>query len=122
MSQPVKLSDNLVLDARVTAEIAERSIAGQIEFWAQLGRAIEPIIEGAQALALRKAGAVKPLSACLESVDSAEGRRRVAEYLETQPFPHYEPAPGAPGMLVRIEADGLRTIGRFVHRKFVARD
>ncbi len=122
MSQPVKLSDNLVLDARVTAEIAERSIAGQIEFWAQLGRAIEPIIEGAQALALRKAGAVKPLSACLESVDSAEGRRRVAEYLETQPFPHYEPAPGGPGMLVRIEADGLRTIGRFVHRKFVARD
>ena len=47
MSQPVKLSDKLVLDARVTAEIAERSIAGQIEFWAQLGRAIEPIIEGA---------------------------------------------------------------------------
>ncbi len=122
MGQPVKLSDNLVLDARVTAEIAERSIAGQIEFWAQLGRAIEPIIEGAQALALRKAGAVKPLSACLESVDSAEGRRRVAEYLETQPFPHYEPAPGAPGMLVRIEADGSRAIGRFVHRKFVARD
>ena len=122
MSQPVKLSDNLVLDARLTAEIAERSIAGQIEFWAQLGRAIEPIIEGAQALALRKAGAVKPLSACLESVDSAEGRRRVAEYLETQPFPHYEPAPDASGMLVRIEADGSRTIGRFVHRKFVARD
>jgi hypothetical protein len=121
MSQPVKLSDNLVLDARVTAEIAERSIAGQIEFWAQLGRAIEPILEGAQALALRKAGAVKPLSACLESVDSAEGRRRVAEYLDTQPFPHYEPAPDAPGMLVRIEADGSRTIGRFVHRKFVAR-
>ncbi len=122
MSQPVKLSDNLVLDARVTAEIAERSIAGQIEFWAQLGRAIEPIIEGAQALALRKAGAVKPLSACLELVDSAEGRRRVAEYLETQPFPHYEPAPDASGMLVRIEADGSRTIGRFVQRKFVARD
>ena len=122
MSQPVKLSDNLVLDARLTAEIAERSIAGQVEFWAQLGRAIEPIIEGAQALALRKAGAVKPLSACLESVDSTEGRRRVAEYLETQPFPHYEPAPDASGMLVRIEANGSRTIGRFVQRKFVARD
>jgi len=42
MSQPVKISDELILDARLTAEIAERSIAGQIEFWAQLGRAIEP--------------------------------------------------------------------------------
>lgn len=36
MSQPVKLSDGLVLDARITGEIAERSIAGQIEFWARV--------------------------------------------------------------------------------------
>ena len=33
MSQPVKISDELILDARLTAEIAERSIAGQIEIW-----------------------------------------------------------------------------------------
>lgn len=51
MSQPVRLSDELILDARLTAEIAERSIAGQIEFWAQLGRAIEPLLEGSRALA-----------------------------------------------------------------------
>ena len=122
MSQPVKLSNELVLDARLTAKIAERSIAGQIEYWAQLGRAIEPLLQGAQALALRRAGAVKPLAECLESVDSPEGRRRVAEHLERQPFPHYEPAPDAPGMLVRIEADGQRTVGRFVNRQFQEAD
>ncbi len=120
MSQPVKLSDELVLDARLTAEVAERSIAGQIEYWAQLGRALEPLLQGAQALALRRAGAVKPLSECLESVDSLEGRRRVAEYLRNLPFPHFEPAPNAPGLLVRIEADGTRTVGRFVNRQFRA--
>jgi len=119
-SQPVKLSGELLLDARLTAEVAERSIAGQIEYWAQLGRALEPLLQGAQARALRRAGAVKPLSECLESVDSPEGRRRVAEYLQSQPFPHYEPAPDAPGMLVRIEADGTRTVGRFVNRQFKA--
>jgi len=118
MSQPVKLSDQLVLDARITSEIAQRSIAGQIEFWAQLGRAIEPLLEGAQAMALRQAGEARPLSACLASVDSSEGRRRVAEYLESRPFPHYEPAPEAPGLLVRIDADGTRVLGRFVHRRF----
>jgi hypothetical protein len=122
MSQPVKLSDELVLDARITAEVAERSIAGQIEYWAHLGRAIEPLLQGAQALALRRAGAVKPLSECLESVDSTEGRRRVADYLQSRPFPHYEPAPEAPGMLVRIEEDGTRTLGRFVNRQFKAAD
>ena len=120
MSQPVKLSDSLVLDARVVSQVSERSIAGQIEFWARLGRAIEPLLEGAQALAIRRAGDVKPLSACIESVDSSEGRRRVAEYLKSRPFPHYEPAPGAAGMLVRIEADGTRTLGRFVRRRFTA--
>jgi hypothetical protein len=56
MSQPVKLSDELVLDVRLTSEVAERSIAGQIEYWAQLGRAIEPLLQGAQALALRRGG------------------------------------------------------------------
>ncbi len=120
MSQPVKLSDELVLDARLTAEVAERSIAGQIEHWAQLGRALEPLLQGAQALALRRAGAVLPLSECLKSVDSFEGRQRVAEHLQSRPFPHYEPAPEAPGMLVRIEADGTRKVGRFVNRQFKA--
>src|SRR5271165_1729717 len=100
MSQPVKISDKLILDARLTAEIAERSIAGQIEFWAQLGRAIEPLLEGSRALALRRAGSAVPLSECLASVDSTEGRRRVMEYLDSRPFPHYEPAPGAAGLLI----------------------
>src|SRR5262249_49934254 len=110
MSQPVKISDELLLDARLTAEIMERSIAGQIEFWAQLGRAIEPLLEGSRALALRRAGAAVPLSECLASVDSAAGRRRVAEYLESRPFPHYEPVPGSPGLLARVDAEGTRTL------------
>ncbi|TVS11889.1 MAG: hypothetical protein EA424_23255 [Planctomycetaceae bacterium] len=118
MSQPVKLSDELVLDARLTAEIAQRSIAGQVEYWARLGRAIEPLLQGAQALALCRAGATRPLSECLESVDSPEGRQRVVEHLASQPFPHYEPAPEARGLLVRIEADGTRTRGRFINRQF----
>jgi hypothetical protein len=120
MGQPVKLSDALRLDARLTGEIAERSIAGQIEYWANLGRAIEPPLHGAHALALCRAAAARPLSSALASVDSAGGRRRVADYLATRPFPHYEAAPGRPGLLVRIEADGRRTVGRFVSRRFQA--
>ena len=118
MSQPVKLSDSLVLDARRTAEVGQRSIAGQIEFWAGLGRAVEGLLRGRESLALRKAGAARPLSECLGTVDSTEGRQRVVEYLRTRPFPHYEVAAGHPGFLVRIDSDGTRTIGRFVNRRF----
>jgi hypothetical protein len=118
MSQPVKLSDTLVLDARLAGEIMERSIAGQVEFWARLGRSVDLLLEGQQVLALRRNATARPLSACLESVDSPEGRQRVAGFLRTQPFPHYEPHPDRAGMLVRIEASGQRTVGRFVNRQF----
>jgi len=120
MGQPVEISDALLLDARLTGEVAERSIAGQIEFWAHLGRAIEPLLEGARVLALRRACAVRPFAECLESVDSVDGRGRVAEYLHSKPFPHYEPLADRPGLLVRIEADGTRWVGRFVCRRFEA--
>jgi hypothetical protein len=120
VSQPVKLSDVLVLDARLTGKVAERSIAGQIEFWANLGRAIEPLLRGDQALALCKKATVRPLSECLESVDTSQGRQRLENYLETLPFPHYEAAPNTPGFLVRIDKGGRRTIGRFINRKFQA--
>ena len=118
MSQPVKVSDALLLDARLMGETTQRSIAGQIEFWARLGRAIETLLRGDQMLALCKAGKAKPLSACLQSVDSAEGHKRLAEHLKSLPYPHFEPAPGSTGLLVRIEANGKRTTGRFVNRKF----
>jgi hypothetical protein len=118
MSQPVKLSDALILDARQTSAVAERSIAGQIEFWARLGRAVEPLLSGDQALALRRAGDDQPLSTLVATVDTTEGRRRVGDFLASQPFPHYEPAEGRPGLLVRIEENGARTVGKFMRGEF----
>ncbi len=114
----MKLSDELILDARLTGEIAERSIAGQIEFWAHLGRAIEPLLECSRALALRRAGATQPLSQYLASVDSVDGRRRVVEYLNSKPYPHYEPDLNSSGLLVRVDEDGTRTLGHFINRQF----
>ena len=118
MSQPVKLSDALVLDARLAGEVTERSIAGQVEFWARLGRSVETLLKGEQVLMLSRNATARPLSACLASVDSPEGRKRTAAWLRSQPFPHYEPHPAKRGLLVRTDEDGQRTVGRFVKRQF----
>jgi ParD-like antitoxin of type II bacterial toxin-antitoxin system len=118
MSQPVKLSDALVLDARLAGKVVERSIAGQVEFWARIGRGIEPLLQGTQVFALCENAAVRPLSACLKSADSSAGRHHVAEFLQSQPYPHYRSHPKQAGVLVRIEANGKRTVGRFVNRHF----
>lgn len=119
MSQPVKLSDTIVGDARLASELCERSIAGQIEYWAQLGRAIEPLLNFPQVMALRKYGQQKSLSECLDAVDSKAGQERLKVFLESQPFPHYEASTTKPGWLVRTDADGTKTLGRFVKREFV---
>lgn len=63
-----------------------------------------------------------PLSQCIASINTPEGRKRLSDYLEATPFPHFEPVPGNTALLVRIDADGTRTIGRFVDRKFQAID
>ncbi|HEY8903235.1 MAG TPA: hypothetical protein VIM48_05985 [Chthoniobacterales bacterium] len=119
MGQPVKLSDALVLDARMSAEVTERSIAGQIEFWASLGRAIEPLIRFDDVLRLRKSGAARPLSDCLADVSSRAGRKNLKQVLDARPYPHYEPDPKDSGIMIRIDASGEKTRGRFVKRQFV---
>lgn len=60
------------------------------------------------------------LSDCLGSVDSPAGRRRVAAYLESRPFPHFQSHPKNSRLLVRINEDGTCTTGRFVNREFKA--
>jgi len=120
MSQPVKLSDSLVLEARIAAEAQERSIAGQVEYWARLGRSVEGLLDGRALGKLRSGSPPQPLAALVDSVELPEGRARLKAYLDSEPFPHFETHPARKGFLVRIEADGRRTVGRFVNRQFVA--
>jgi hypothetical protein len=118
MSQPVKLSDALVLDARLAAEAQERSIAGQVEFWAKLGRSVELLLDGQEMMALRRTG-VTPLSELVEMVDTPAGRKKLKDHLESEPYPHFEAHPTQAGLLIRTEENGQRTVGRFVNREFI---
>jgi hypothetical protein len=118
MGQPVKISDELVDDARAVVPFSQRSIAGQIEFWAGLGKAIEPLLGGDRALSLQMAGGERPLSQLLSEVGTAKGRKRLESTLTKRPYPHYKPVPDHPDLICRIEEDGRETVGRFVGREF----
>jgi hypothetical protein len=119
MSQPVKLSDGLVLEARRAAEVQVRSIAGQVEFWARLGRSLELLLDGKKVLELGRRSGSKSLSELLDVVETPKGREMFKAYLESEPYPHYEAHPADSNLLVRIDEDGTRTAGHFVHRAFV---
>ena len=119
MSQPVKLSDALVNDARAAAVVDQRSIAGQIELWARLGQVVDDALGGSSRRELLLNGGSKPLGELLAIVGTPEGEKRLKAYLDSQPFPHFEAHPARKGVLIRIDADGTRTAGRFIDRRFV---
>ncbi|MFZ3106592.1 MAG: hypothetical protein WA105_04340 [Candidatus Hydromicrobium sp.] len=41
MSKAIKISDDIAEEARLTARVARRSMAGQIEYWAFIGKVAE---------------------------------------------------------------------------------
>lgn len=86
------------------------------------GIQVEPTLRGDRVVRLKQRGDAVPLSKLLETVDSRAGRERLKAQQAARPFPHFEPAPGRPGLLVRIEADGKRSVGRFVNREFRVAD
>jgi hypothetical protein len=127
MPQPVKLSDSLVDAARATAADADRSMASQIEHWANLGRVVEEGLRTSTVLAV-KSGAVSleqalpagddgaAILAALTRVMSVDARATVAQKFKGKV--RYGTDPAFPGCVVRLEPDGRRTPGHLVGREF----
>jgi hypothetical protein len=131
MPRPVKVSDGLLAAARETAAKASRSTAGQIEHWAELGRAIEALVTLPDQLLLKDA-AVDPaprresagvravlgrlVAALAENPDRAPALARIRD----TGAPVYGAAPGRTDRVVQVWPDGRRVTGRFIGREFVA--
>ena len=41
MAQSVKISDELIQSAKAVSKVEHRSLAGQVEYWASIGRSAE---------------------------------------------------------------------------------
>jgi len=118
MGQPVKLSDELVADARIAGATMQRSIAGQVEFWASLGRTMERLMTGTAIAHSKATSTPQSIAESLEAVNQPLGRERVAAYLGSRPFPRFSVDPADRRIFIRDDADGTRTRGRVVGRSF----
>lgn len=97
----------------------ERSIAGQVEFWARIGKAVEGLLKGQQMAVLGREASADSIRERLEGADTPEGRKQVKEFLANEPYPHYSAHPEEKDLLIREDANGKKTAGRFVNRQFV---
>lgn len=128
MGLPVKLSDALVKLARMEAEAADRSLTAQIEHWARLGRSAEAALRHEDVLALKRtegdlrrafpgASTRQAIHTLLRRI-AATNRTELARAL-THGRVAYQSDPGGSRLIMRIEPDGRRTLGRFEKRRFV---
>jgi hypothetical protein len=126
MGMPVKLSDELVESAREEAANTDRSITGQIEHWAKIGRSVETMLRHTDVRALKRSplnatltsDARRTIQAALEKVVTETDRRSLARSLKAGRTV-YQTDPAGSGLTERIQPDGSRTLGRFANRRFV---
>jgi hypothetical protein len=124
-SMPVKLSGDLVENARKSAKVFHRSLTSQIEHWASLGRAIESQMPGdTLARLLARVGGTMKISQVAESNQRQQVISVLAEFLGQPPdnawlreisargVPLYGSVAGAPGRIERLNPDGTREIVR----------
>lgn len=125
MGLPVRLSDALVSCARDEALAADRSMTAQIEHWAKLGRAVESVLRHGDVRAIKASLARSPKgsrrkavrAAVAQAIDADKNLARAKIRAAGQAV--YGTDPRWPGRIVRIDADGKRTPGRFDNRRFV---
>ncbi len=126
-STPLRLESTLVEAADQARKLAHRSIAGQIEYWASLGRVLARIATPEQIASLQ-AGIARLQIEHLESepidpdavfadVERARASGKLAEQVTTSAV-RYQASRANPGFLERVAADGTVTVGTFHNGEF----
>lgn len=117
---PIRLSDELLGQARESGQRFHRSIPQQVEHWAQLGRVLE------SALTLPGTGKLKDLSRepdlrkMIAQAETPAGKEKVKAFLRKTGTAKYSSDPENPGGVIQHLPDGGRVRGQFINRQFVA--
>lgn len=128
MASPMRIDDNLCQLAAEWGKLEKRSVPKQIEYWAEIGRRVEPFLSQEDRMALLqgylqiKTVPVESASVNPEEVFQALEINRSAGLLAqkvTAAEYRYGASDTSPGLLERIHRDGTREPGRFLNGRFV---
>jgi hypothetical protein len=123
---PVKLSDELVASARKEAASTDRSITGQIEHWAKIGRSVEAVLGHQDVQSLKRSPADATLTvagrravqAVLARLVTEKSRAALASRLKAGRVV-YQSDPAGSGLIERVSPDGTHTLGLLANRRFI---
>jgi hypothetical protein len=126
-SRSIRLNADLIEAAEIQGKALHRSAPSQIEFWADIGRQLAPVLSHKDLLALGQglvritveaepAGRVDA-DAVFAAVRQGSGKPFVSAAAAPAPF-RYESSQ-TPGCIDRIDAGGHRVTGRMIDGQFV---
>ena len=123
MASPLRLSTALVEAAEKEGAVQKRSAPKQIEFWAELGKAVDGVIDSADVVAviqgLRKIKVEPVKSMAVDSRDVFDALETIRESgglaeKVTSAAVYYEASLSRPGLLDRVSSrTGERQTGQF---------
>ncbi len=127
MGSPIRLDDELVYQAELEGRLHKRTTPKQIEFWAEIGKQLERVIDPSDLIAISQGLVRLRLEpAASNPVDPDEVIKETAQYRKMRdsappitqaPF-YYEASRSQSGLLDRVKADGTREIGYFRDGEF----
>jgi hypothetical protein len=127
-TSPLRLDSTLVAAAKREGSIYKRSAPKQIEFWAELGKAVEHVLDYNDIFAVvqglkkvkvewAKSVAVDPADV-FNSLEASRKNEKIAEKVSSAAF-YFEASRKRPGLLDRVNtATGERQTGRFSNGEF----
>ncbi|MFT5218995.1 MAG: hypothetical protein ACI9LO_001464 [Planctomycetota bacterium] len=128
MSTSIRLDDELVQAAEIEATNHKRSPPKQIEYWADIGRAVSRFASSSDLLALTQGIAQVTISApksvvvpAADVFEQLENNRNDGKLSQKIPAALYrfEASQTRPGLLDRVAADGSRQSGHFRNGEFM---
>lgn len=128
MSIPIRVSDELMEDAKQQIKMSLRSVTKQIEFWANIGKEAEMNMTPADVAALvsgeveikilRKKSEPVDFDSVFGEIESDRKSGKIKDKVIKDNI-WYEENNKSPGMFFRMTKEGGKTLGRFIDGKFV---
>lgn len=128
ISSPLRLDHKLVEAATAMGTLFKRSTPRQIEYWAELGRAVERELDAETVIALREGLAqlkVEPIKSApvaasdvFAGLDASRASGNLKQAVSNARL-RYQASTSAPGLLEQIQPDGKLVIGRFLNGQFI---
>jgi hypothetical protein len=128
MTSPIRLNSALVAAAEREGAIQKRSVPKQIEFWAELGKAVARVMDLSDVFAIiqnLKKVKVEPVTSVVvdprDVFNSLENKRKSGDLAEkvTSSAVYYEASLSQQGLLDRVNSDtGERETGQFHKGEF----